>query len=73
MSLPRVVTAVLAGALLLAGCGSAGSGDDGDGGGSDAGAGRAEAPSVDPGPAPRIDVVADLAPADAGTVGERAR
>jgi serpin B len=69
MSLPRVVTAVLAGALLLTGCGSSGSGDDGDGGGSDTGAGGAEAPSVDPGPAPRIDVVADLAPADAGTVG----
>ncbi|TDC51263.1 serpin family protein [Jiangella ureilytica] len=67
MSLPRVVTAVLAGALLLAGCGSAGSGDDGDGGGSDTGAGG-EASTVDPGPAPRIDVVADLAPADAGTV-----
>lgn len=70
MSLPRVVTAVLAGALLLAGCGSTPA--DGDGGSSaeDSGAGEAaESPSIDPGPAPRIDVVADLAPADASTVG----
>lgn len=70
MSLPRVVTAVLAGALLLAGCGSTQAGDDGDGGGSAGGSGEAAGSSgADPGPAPRIDVVADLAPADAGTVG----
>jgi serine protease inhibitor len=70
MSLPRVVTAVLAGALLLAGCGSTPAGDDGGGSAENSGAGEAaESPSIDPGPAPRIDVVADLAPADAGTVG----
>ncbi|WP_157987767.1 serpin family protein [Jiangella endophytica] len=70
MSLPRVVTAVLAGALLVAGCGSTSARDDGGSDslvvGSDA---VTETPTPDPGPAPRIDVVADLAPADAGTVG----
>ncbi|WP_053206000.1 serpin family protein [Jiangella muralis] len=66
MSLPRVAGAVLAGALLLAGCGSAA--DDGTDGTS-TGAPATGAPTADPGPAPRIDVVADLAPADAGAVG----
>ncbi|SDT29299.1 serpin family protein [Jiangella sp. DSM 45060] len=70
MSLPRVAGAVLAGALLLAGCGSAADHgtDDTSTGTPAAGAPSTEAPAADPGPAPRIDVVADLAPADAGTV-----
>lgn len=65
MSLPRVVTAVLAGALLLAGCSDPVYELDDRGDGSRE---TAPAPTADPGPAPRIDVVADLAPADAGTV-----
>lgn len=76
MSLSRVVAALLAGALLLTGCGSTQAGDDGDGGSSAAGTGEdagadesAASPSLDPGPAPRVDVVADLDAADANTVG----
>ncbi|SDU65759.1 serpin family protein [Jiangella alkaliphila] len=70
MSLPRVVTAVLAGALLVAGCGASPEYEADGGGDGSGGAGEAAAsPTTDPGPAPRIDVVADLAPADAGTVG----
>ncbi|TDD66717.1 serpin family protein [Jiangella aurantiaca] len=70
MSLPRVLTAVLAGALLVAGCGSGPAGEDDGSGAPGSGAGEAAtSPTAEPGPAPRIDVVADLAPADAGTVG----
>ncbi|SEE61896.1 serpin family protein [Jiangella alba] len=66
MSLPRVAGAALASALLLAGCGSAA--DDGADGSGGADAAPTSTRTADPGPAPRIDVVADLAPADAGTV-----
>ncbi|WP_169738895.1 serpin family protein [Jiangella gansuensis] len=67
MSLPRLAAALLAGCLLLAGCGSD---TDGPGAGSTATAGpETTTPPADAGPAPRIDVVADLAPADAGSVG----
>ncbi|TDD96875.1 hypothetical protein E1269_30100, partial [Jiangella asiatica] len=66
MSLPRLAAALLAGSLLLAGCGDA---DDPDAGSAADSAPETTTPPADPGPAPRIDVVADLAPADAGTVG----
>ncbi|PZF79335.1 serpin family protein [Jiangella anatolica] len=65
MSLSRPAIALLAGALLLTGCGSTTAGEDG---GSGEAADSGATSTADPGPAPRIDVVADLAPADAGTV-----